>query len=950
MNRAATIAKGALALILLAALAGGIPWALWHFIGWPLPHHLPGWHQLSTDLTQHGIADTTLLKALACVVWVAWAVLIASLAVEIPASIRGRTAHIAVGGPLQPMVAQLLAAVAIAALSITPRPTTSNDTTTLANALSPGPPARPVPAMALSADASPARIDLAASTSPSAPASVPAVAGQSLRSYVVQRNDTLWGIAERELGDPLRWRDIYSLNQDRLQPDGTRLADPHWIDPGWTLLLPEDGPSATPETPPPSNPESTATGATAPTVSSEGDGTVTYTVRPGDSLWQIATDCLGVGEDWPSLWAANRDRPEPDGAGLVDPSLIRPGWQLTIPAPDGRLQQAPIATPDPPPAQTQPSTQAPTPRTPGGNGTQGSSDATHAPAVHPGPGIDLPGGYIVGAALGSAVGAALAAARIHRRRRRIPAEPAPVIALKDSLNNRTTQQLLRRADPDDPPRTPEGAAPVEQPPPPGVVAIGRSGPEELRINFWGGVCLLGDDSRIDIARAATVALLAQPPADTQLIIAGTGLAARMLGSDCRLPGLTIVEELSDALRKAEVELVARNRILDQLEVPDADSLAEGHPEERFVATVIVAAAPSDLHVARLAAVLSAGRHLALGGLLLDSGPAEVTIEADVGRRLSGVVPGEHPLGSLLGTQLYGLGASEAAEIVSALTAGRGLIPDGDSLPEVAFPAPEPPRRPTIKVSILGGCRIVTRDGTEVIGLREKAKELLAYLLVNPDGVPADRATEALWPEADPRRGRDRFRTVLSNLRSQLADALGEPASPPVERNGPICRVDPTAVDCDLWRFEAALAEAREASTAEQKRAGYARAAQAYGGDLLDGADCIWVEAPREKLRDLAVAANCRLAELAQGAGDEDAAVAALERAVDLDPYGEETARRLIGIHGAAGNTDAARRVYRRLSRVLQDDLDVDPSAETRALIEGILRRCRDRAPISVPDP
>lgn len=58
------------------------------------------------------------------------------------------------------------------------------------------------------------------------------------RSYVVQPGDTLWGIAARELGNPLEWRAIAQLNQGRPQADGRALTDDHWIYPGWILELP----------------------------------------------------------------------------------------------------------------------------------------------------------------------------------------------------------------------------------------------------------------------------------------------------------------------------------------------------------------------------------------------------------------------------------------------------------------------------------------------------------------------------------------------------------------------------------------------------------------------------------------------------------------------------------------------------------------------------------------
>jgi len=50
----------------------------------------------------------------------------------------------------------------------------------------------------------------------------------------------LYGIAARTLGDTHRYREIFTLNKGRLQPDGRRLENPRIIDPGWILRLPAD--------------------------------------------------------------------------------------------------------------------------------------------------------------------------------------------------------------------------------------------------------------------------------------------------------------------------------------------------------------------------------------------------------------------------------------------------------------------------------------------------------------------------------------------------------------------------------------------------------------------------------------------------------------------------------------------------------------------------------------
>ena len=40
MTTIARIAKGLLAFATLVALGVGVPWVLWHFVGWPFPHQI----------------------------------------------------------------------------------------------------------------------------------------------------------------------------------------------------------------------------------------------------------------------------------------------------------------------------------------------------------------------------------------------------------------------------------------------------------------------------------------------------------------------------------------------------------------------------------------------------------------------------------------------------------------------------------------------------------------------------------------------------------------------------------------------------------------------------------------------------------------------------------------------------------------------------------------------
>jgi len=77
--------------------------------------------------------------------------------------------------------------------------------------------------------------------------------------------------------------------------------------------------------------------------------TVTITKNGPRNWWDLAQQHLGAGDRWPQLWAGNHGAGQADGTVLSSPNtLLRVGWQITVPAAPGSTPPAPSTTPTAP--------------------------------------------------------------------------------------------------------------------------------------------------------------------------------------------------------------------------------------------------------------------------------------------------------------------------------------------------------------------------------------------------------------------------------------------------------------------------------------------------------------------------------------------------------------------------------------------------------------------------
>lgn len=229
----------------------------------------------------------------------------------------------------------------------------------------------------------------------------------------------------------------------------------------------------------------------------------------------------------------------------------------------------------------------------------------------------------------------------------------------------------------------------------------------------------------------------------------------------------------------------------------------------------------------------------------------------------------------------------------------------------SHPAPRREAAPA-RLSLHGDPRVVLEGGRPLV-LERRAAALCALAALEP-GTARERAARWLWPDSDdPRR----------NLRQQLLRF----------RRG---------LDTPL------LAEGDTLALAPGVQLTAPEPGAALLGEL-DFGDCpefaAWLDARRSVDRLAHAGGLCERIARAEVAGDLDAALAAAEALLAVDPGSEAHHRELMRLHYLRGDSAAGLAVHQRLARQLAHTHHARPHADTEALARA-LRDAAVPAPVT----
>jgi DNA-binding SARP family transcriptional activator len=254
--------------------------------------------------------------------------------------------------------------------------------------------------------------------------------------------------------------------------------------------------------------------------------------------------------------------------------------------------------------------------------------------------------------------------------------------------------------------------------------------------------------------------------------------------------------------------------------------------------------------------------------------------------------------------------------------------------------------PLAAIYLLG--RFEVRAGDRVVldrsWRRRKAAAVLKLLAIQRAGsLHREQIMDALWPDLDPAAAANNLHKSLHYLRTAFAEQ---------GLSGQVIRFtgDIVALSPDVWIDCYEFCRLAEAARGAGEPAAFEAALALYSGDLLpDDPYEDWAAPLRDELRQLRAQLLSEVSRIYETQGQMERAAERLRQLLADDPVNEGAHRSLIRLYAQSGSRHRALRQYQQCREALQRELGVEPSPETDAAYQAIVRggaRAATSGPVS----
>ncbi|MDR8389581.1 tetratricopeptide repeat protein [Aliifodinibius sp. S!AR15-10] len=233
----------------------------------------------------------------------------------------------------------------------------------------------------------------------------------------------------------------------------------------------------------------------------------------------------------------------------------------------------------------------------------------------------------------------------------------------------------------------------------------------------------------------------------------------------------------------------------------------------------------------------------------------------------------------------------------------------------------------LHIKLLGGFHL-SYKGEPINITSSRLKQLLAYLLFHLElRHSREHIAFLFWPDSTEEQARTNLRNLIYQLRGTLPDADHFLAID----NTTLQWNTESAFSLDVTEFEYCITKSENHADPTQKIKFLKKAIYLYSGPLLPECYERWIEQPRHQLQRSYDEALKDLINLLEETGTLEDAIQVAQIRVAFDDLNENAWRELLQLQIKNNNHSSALQTYRECVKVLQGELDVDPSEETKQL-------------------